>query len=242
LSRVVWGALPHLYEDGVDRGVLYLDGAGVAWNGLVSVDEKEVGTVDTSLYFDGLRYQIGQEAGDFAASVTAFTYPEEFLAYDGYSEGSAHKTFGFSYRTSDAKLHVVYNAVVRPTQQVHNTSSGSAEVSNFIWDLSTLPADVDDLRPTSHLVLDTKRFPQVTAMLEDILYGTETTEPRLPDPAEILSLYEGLLILEIIYNGDGSWTAIGPDSMVQPYPDGSFDLSSPSLDRLRDGMFVVDSY
>jgi hypothetical protein len=64
----------------------------------------------------------------------------------------------------------------------------------------------------------------------------------LPDPAELYELYEAATLLRIVYNGDGSYTATGPDSMVQLLDDGLFELSAPSVFLNEQDIFTVSSY
>ena len=56
--------------------------------------------------------------------------------------------------------------------------------------MTTTPVSVnDDVKPTSLLTIDsTKTDPDVLAALEDILYGTDTEEARLPMPSEVITL------------------------------------------------------
>ena len=52
--------------------------------------------------------------------------------------------------------------------------------------------DVPGFKPTAHLTVDsTKTDPAKLKALEDILYGSETAEPRLPMPEEVMELLKG---------------------------------------------------
>ena len=76
MGRLDWASIPSGYEVGVSNAVLYSEGEGLAWNGLMQVDEGASGTQNLDTYFDGRRLVIIQEIGDFEASVQAFTYPD----------------------------------------------------------------------------------------------------------------------------------------------------------------------
>src|SRR5215216_6404257 len=82
-----WGNVEdRIFETGVERGVLYpLDGPGVAWNGLISVDEKTSRDVK-SYYLDGIKFLDHAVPGAYSAKVEAFTYPEELDAILGTME------------------------------------------------------------------------------------------------------------------------------------------------------------
>src|SRR5689334_11158048 len=108
MSTLVWdGVGDRLYENGVTRGVLYKDdGVGVAWNGLISVEETSGDSV-SPIHFDGVKFNDLVTLGDFEAKLKAYTYPDEFLPYEGVLEEQAgffisnqpKSRFGLSYRT-----------------------------------------------------------------------------------------------------------------------------------------------
>lgn len=139
------------------------------------------------------------------------------LASGFYAGNQRRKKFGLSYRTLIGnatigedygyRIHVVYNAVAIPDQKNHATMIDSTEPVLNSWTLKTIPyyrldyawfksSDGVELeprgsvyRPVSHLVIDsTSVSPQDLALLEKLLYGTETTEPQLPAPIEMVEL------------------------------------------------------
>lgn len=246
MTRLAWGEGPPMYDQGVDHGVLYLDGTAVPWNGLVSVEEVATGEVDVDHYFEGNRVHISHEIGDFQAKISAYTYPDVFSEYNGYSDVEEYRRFGFAYRTRHGldgyKLHLVYNVLVNDDQRSWSTMSARTDPSLFAWDIHAAPEPVPGARPAARLMLESPRDPSVLKGLEDILYGTETTEPRLPDPAEVVELYEAATLLRIVYHGDGSYSASGPDHMVQELEDGRFALSAPTVFFLSHDIFAVNSY
>lgn len=246
MTRLKWGEGPRMFDLGVNQGVLYLDGTAVPWNGLVSVEEAASGAVDTDHYFEGNRIHISHELGDFEARLSAYTYPDVFAEYNGWSDREYYRRFGFSYRTEredeGTKLHIVYNVLVRDDQRSWQTFGTRPDPSLFTWDISGAAVPVPGARPAARLTLEAPRDPSVLAELEDILYGTDTTEPRLPDPAEIIELYEAATLLRITYNGDGTYTATGPDDMVVVHADGSFTLNAPTAFVDKEGIFTVNSY
>lgn len=209
MTRVVWGtAGERFYEAGVDRGVLYPQaGPGVPWNGLINVNEQSVGGDVTGYYLDGLKILNLMSQEDFEATIEAFSAPPEFAACDGTLSLAAglfitqqpRKTFGFSYRTLTGndvlgldygyKIHLVYNALAKPSEKVRATTSDSPDVLRQRWDVVTRPPLSAGFRPSAHLVLDSnKTSPSRLSAVEDILYGSTTTAPRLPTPAELVVL------------------------------------------------------
>ncbi len=223
MSKLTWDDVSqHTYEQGVSKGVLYPQATGatypngVAWNGLTAVNEKPSGAEPNKQYADNRVYAILMSAEEFAATVEAFTYPDEFAECDGskaiapgvFAGQQARKPFGMSYRTEigngdegDAygyKIHLVYGAKASPSEKSHSTVNESPELATFSWELATTPIPVEGGKPTAHIVIDsTKVAAAKLAALEAILYGTDgtgddqtgATVPRLPLPAELATLF-----------------------------------------------------
>jgi hypothetical protein len=219
--ELVWDQVgERQYETGVDHGVLYIPDNtgsylnGYAWNGLVSVTESPTGAEATPQYADNIKYLNLKSVEEFGATIEAFTYPEEFGQCDGTATPApgvavgqqGRKTFGLCYRTkvgndlnADAgyKLHLVYGADAAPSEKAFTTVNDSPEAITFSWELTTSPVAVGtvdgvDYKPTASLTVDsTKVNATALATLEDMLYGTAGTDPRLPQPAEVLALFTG---------------------------------------------------
>ena len=50
-------------------------------------------------------------------------------------------------------------------------------------------------KPTAHITIDsTKCKPEELKKLEDALYGTESTEPHLPLPAELKTIFTSVAV------------------------------------------------
>lgn len=213
MAKIQWDKSgEHIYETGVNHGVLYLPtngvyNKGVAWNGLSSVDEKPSGAEASAQYADNIKYLNLISAEQFAATIKAFTYPDEFAGCDGSREiakgvsvgQQERKVFGLSYTSligNDLegtsygyKIHLIYGALAAPSEKSHSTVNESPEAIAFSWELSTTPVEVPGMKNSAILTIDsTKTDPAKLKALEDILYGTETADPRLPLPAEIITI------------------------------------------------------
>lgn len=214
MAKLVWDATgERKYENGVRNGVLYvMDESGtypkgVAWNGLTAVTESPSGAEATALYADDVKYLNLISAEEFGATVEAYTYPDEFAQCNGEAslvEGvtigqQPRKTFGMAYRTvlgNDVenesygyKLHLIYGAVASPSEKAYATINDSPEAITFSWELKTTPVVVNGFKPTASLTIDsTKANAAKLAALEDILFGSESVEARLPLPNEIATL------------------------------------------------------
>lgn len=149
--------------------------------------------------------------------------------------------FGFSYRvmTADAyRLHLVYNATVDTSEYVYDQD----EVTGFRWDFSCLPISVPDSKKSAHIILDgTVAYSWAMEAVEDILYGTDEDPPRLPLPEELWQIIEDNSILVIIDHGDGTWTASGPEHVVDMLDATTFQISWPSAIYLDADTYTVSS-
>lgn len=213
MSKLVWDQTgERLYETGVRNGVLYIPTAGVyskgvAWNGLTAVTESPSGAEATPLYADDIKYLNLMSTEEFGATIEAYTYPDEFAECDGsaalvdgvYIGQQARKTFGLCYRTTlgndvdgndyGYKLHIIYGCLAAPSEKGYATINDSPEAITFSWEVTTTPVNVTGAKPTASITIDsTKADATKLAALEDILYGSESEEARLPLPDEIKTL------------------------------------------------------
>ena len=216
MSKLVWDATgERKYETGVRNGVLYVMGEGgtypkgVAWNGLTAVTESPSGAEATALYADDTKYLNLISAEEFGATIEAYTYPDEFAECDGSATLAAgvtigqqpRKTFGMSYRTvygNDVdnesygyKLHLIYGAVAAPSEKAYATINDSPEAITFSWEVKTTPVNVTGHKPTASLTIDSTKVDKAKlTKIEEILYGKDEVEARLPLPDEIIQIMQ----------------------------------------------------
>lgn len=217
MAKIVWDESgKRLYETGVKNGVLYIQnetGAyakGVAWNGLTAVTESPSGAEATPLYADDIKYLELFSAEEFGATIEAYTYPEEFEACDGSASlGTGvtigqqdRKTFGLCYRTvlgNDVKsneygykLHLIYGAKAAPSEKGYQTINDSPEAITFSWEVTTTPVNVAGFKPTASVTIDSTKIDAAKLKtIEDMLYGTESVEAKLPLPDELKTILAG---------------------------------------------------
>lgn len=214
MSKLVWDATgERLFETGVDRGVLYKQNAqgaypeGVAWNGLTAVNESPSGAEATDLWADNMKYLTLRSAEEFGFTIEAYMYPDEFMSCDGtaslatgvYIGQQSRDTFGMCYRTrlgNDTqldnhgyKLHLIYGASASPSEKSYQTVNDSPEAITFSWECKTTPVNVTGHKATACLIIDSTKVDSTKlSALEDVLYGGDNTEPRLPLPDEVATL------------------------------------------------------
>ena len=206
------------YELGVSKGVLFVKddtgayGNGVAFNGLISVTESPSGAEPNPQYANNKKYLELMSPEEYAFSIEAFTYPDEWEECDGSAnlEGvivgqQPRKKFGFSWVTNIGndvsenlgyKIHIAYEALAGVSEKAFSTINESPEAVTFSWDATTTPVPfspateaTEKLKPVSKITIDSRHVdPLVLKSLEDLLYGTETEQATLPSPQEVVEL------------------------------------------------------
>lgn len=190
---------------------------GVAWNGITAYNESPSGAEAQKMYADNIVYAAPRSAEDFGSTIEAYTYPDEWAACDGsreiapgvYAGQQKRMPFGLCVRTKigndvddDAgyKLHLQYNSTASPSERSYSTVNDSPEGITLSWETTATPVPVsavdpitkEQLRPICNIVIDsTKTDPAKLKQLEDILYGTDDAEPRLPLPDEVFKILQG---------------------------------------------------
>ena len=219
MAKLIWDNTgKRFYETGVKNVALYVfdntSGAkkykdGVAWNGVTAISESPSGAEPTALYADDKKYLNLLSAEEFAASIEAYTYPDEFAECDGsasLAEGftigqQARSKFALAYKTTIGndeagnslgyKLHIIYNCLAAPSEKAYNTINDSPEAITFSWEISTTPVTftIDGKEySTACVTIDSRTAdPSKLATLETKLFGgTEPdSKPTLVLPDEI---------------------------------------------------------
>lgn len=262
MSVITWDEIGERYfETGIDRGVFYPPvGSGVPWNGLISVNHTPIGGEAKPYYIDGYKYQNLSSPEEFAANIEAYTYPDEFEDCNGLvpignglSIGyQQKKSFGLCYRTKIGndvdsenhayKIHLVYNALAQPSNQNYSTVGDNPEAITFNWSITTKPIKTAGFKATPYMVLDTRKIttPLLTA-LEEIIYGTSITNPRLPSPTELIAMFLDWPTLYVIDNGNGTFTVSGPDDQVRLLDTNTYEINGVTVINNGDGSFEVST-
>lgn len=214
MAKLVFDELgKRFYETGVSNAVLYPqadDGSypkGVAWNGITAANESPSGAESNDQYADNIVYLSLTGAEKFEGTIEAFSSPAEFDECDGMKELSkgltvsqqTRKPFGFAYKSilgNDIKgndygykLHIWYGCKAAPSERSHSTVNDSPEPQNPSWSISSTPVAVPGAKPSSVLTFNSTTTPaDKLKKIEDILYGTDAADARLPLPSEIVDL------------------------------------------------------
>lgn len=213
MSKVVWDQTSErTYETGTDRGVVYPAGAGTytggePWNGLISVTLSPSGAEPTALWANNHKYANLMSTEELGGTIEAYMFPDAFAACNGLLElakgariGQQKRTaFGFTFRSligNDTegtaygyKIHLVYGALASPSEDANTTVNDSPEAKTMSWEFSTTPVEATGFEPTSHIEIDSTAVDaEKLKALEDILYGSEDEEARLPLPDEVATI------------------------------------------------------
>ena len=216
MAALIWDAAgDRYYETGVDRGVLYVMGSnntygnGVAWNGLTGVNENPEGGDKQEFWADNILYATMRGREQAGGSITAYTYPDEFMECDGQTQLAAgvhigqqkRKSFCFSWRTligndltdeAGYKIHIAYGCTASPSGRDYSTVNDSPDAAEFSWDYEAVPVSVTGHDPASTLEIDSRTVAAAKlTQIEEALYGTASTQPHILMPDEILSIISG---------------------------------------------------
>lgn len=202
-----------LFETGVSNAVLFPQAEngtyplGVAWNGVTAANESPSGAEANDHYADNMKYLSLTGVENFEGTIEAFYSPKEFDQCDGMAElnkgvrahQQARKPFGFAFlsligndtKETDygQKLHLWYGCKASPSERSYATVAESKEPANPSWSITSTPAPVPGKKPTSVITIDSTQISaEKWKAITDAIYGTESTEPYLPLPEQVIEL------------------------------------------------------
>ena len=211
MTRIAWSEIGNrLFEAGVDRGVLYVgDDPGVAWTGLIGVQENSSGGEPKPRFVDGVKVSNHASLEQFEGTIEAFAYPLPFEACDGTAilqnglraKHQRRRSFGMTYRTKIGndlqgleyayKIHILYNLRAEPSERGFETLGEDVEPMVFSWDVTARPEIVLGLVPTAYFEIDSRTVPsELLEIIENILYGDSTQDSSLPSAGELFFLFD----------------------------------------------------
>ena len=260
MARITWGENESgTYSSGLDRGVLFPGNeSSVPWMGLVSVSERYEGSAPEVVYVDGRKVIHTPHAPEFAANLTAYTYPEEFDRFQGYDEiyngimageQVVDDVFHVSYRTMidggpHYQLHVLFNLTATADDLERMSHAEDVDPLEFSWDLQSIPQGFSDNLFLSHLMIDSRKISQgLLKTIEDRLYGTSSIDGNIGLFIETITK-----LADIKYNGewyfvrqdDGVWTLLGPDDSVT-YDNGTWTAKNLSRVSNNGTTFTINN-
>lgn len=227
MTKLDWSQVGGRYfEAGIDQGVLFVDGSsGVPWVGLVNFVQSHSGGTSSPNYLDGIKISNRSSPEEFEGTLEAYTYPVEFERCDGTYRAEnglrvtqqRRRPFSMVYRSKIGneiqglerayKLHILYNLTAEPSDVGYKTLADQNEPLTFSWKVSSRAESIEGFRPSAHFIIDSRDIPPpLLASVEDLLYGTDTTEPVIPSPGELLFMFDSYL--DTVYDAGTPYTPV----------------------------------
>ncbi len=227
MARITWAQVGERYfEAGIDRGVLFVeDNPGIPWVGLVNFNQQPSGGESSPRWLDGIKISNRSSPEEFEGTLEAFTYPVEFERCDGTYRADnglritqqRRRPFSMVYRSKIGsevaglelayKIHLLYNLKAEPSERGYKTLVDQNEPLTFSWKITSRAVPIEGYRPSAHFIVDSRDVPaELLTQLEDLLYGTEMTDPSLPTPGELLFLFDSYL--DEVYDAGTPYTPV----------------------------------
>ena len=199
----------HIYTTGTSHGILQVSGStkAVAWNGLIGVTATPAGADENKFYANNNKYLGLRGVETFGGTIKAYDRPDEFEVCDGSVElqkglrihQQTRLPFNFSWQTikgNDTKMdeygyeiHIAYNCTASPSPRDYTTVNESPAPLELSWEFQTTPVAVEGAKPTSYVTIDsTKVDGTKLKKITDALYGTATTEAKIPSIDELVTM------------------------------------------------------
>lgn len=210
MAKLNWDeADKHIYTTGTSHGILQVKGQqkAVAWNGLIGVTATPAGADENKFYANNNKYLGLRGVETFGGTIKAYDRPDEFEECDGSKaimpglsiHQQTRMPFNFSWQTikgNDSKLdeygyeiHIAYNCTASPSARDYTTVNESPAPLEMSWEFQTTPVSVGGSKPTSYVTIDsTKIAAAKLTKITDALYGTATTEAKIPSIDDLLAI------------------------------------------------------
>lgn len=245
MSTIVWDEIgSKIYETGISKAVIYTNsGVVVPWSGLTSIQENTT-QQSTPIYFDGRKIYDQVTLGEYSATVKAITYPDELTELQGYGSirngifiaDQLSTVFNLSYQTLIGddligqvgyKIHIIYNVTATMKAPSYSTVSESINFSQFEWNLTAVPEDLEFYRPTAHIIIDsTKVSSTLLQQIEGMLYGTSIVSANLLSMSKLIESLGELISISIVDNNDGTFTASSTTDALIVHGTGALDSTA----------------
>lgn len=206
-----------LYVQRKQNNGTYAYANGVPFNGVSSIEDNPSGAESTAIYADNIKYLDLTSKEDYGLNITSYTSPDEFDECDGTKsvayglkvKQQTRSRFGLVWRTNIGndtegndygyRIHIAYNLKAAPSTRTHSTINDSPEAQELSWECTTTDVVLDDIRDVNgnplkgaaKFEIDTNDLSSdALAALEDLLFGSETSEATLPSPQDLAAFLE----------------------------------------------------
>ncbi len=112
----------------------------------------------------------------------------------------------------------------------------------FSWKITAIPEVLTEHRPTAHVIFDTTRMNRfLIADLEAILYGDSVNNSRFPSISELIVFIKNWVLITITDNGNGTWTATGPDELITLLDPTTFQITEANAVYLDPSTYQIST-
>jgi hypothetical protein len=137
----------------------------------------------------------------------------------------------------------LYNLTAIEETRTYKTLVLESELQSFTWKLTGIPENISGFRPTSHLIIDSRKINQyLLADIEDVLYGLNTEDAKLPTMKSLLTFIRKWDRIIIEDNLDGTWTiesdALGVITLVDST---TYTIDSPDIVVIDANSYTISS-
>ncbi len=114
-------------------------------------------------------------------------------------------------------------------------------IPSLSWAYTTRPVYAGpNLRPTAHVIIDSTRVPKALVdFIEEVLYGTATLGATMPPLAQLVDIFQNAFKVQIVDNGDGTWTATGPADLVKMTSSTEFEVTTPFATMINGNTYNI---
>lgn len=206
-----------LYVQRKQNNGTYAYANGVPFNGVSSIEDNPSGAESTAIYADNIKYLDLTSKEDYGLNITSYTSPDEFDECDGTKQVAyglkvkqqTRSRFGLVWRTNIGndtegndygyRIHIAYNLKAAPSTRTHSTINDSPEAQELSWECTTTDVVLDDikdingnpLKGAAKFEIDTNDLSSdALAALEDLLFGSKSSEATLPSPQDLAAFLE----------------------------------------------------
>ena len=213
MSKLQWPKEDRYYETGVDKVAVYVGSKSEAWNGVTAVNETPSGGEPTKIYADNVVYGAVMSPEENSLTIECLNYPRLFSQCVGKTElvdgvfisQQNRNPFGFTYRSlvkngnvankDHYKIHLFYKMFCASSEESNATLNDSPEQKTLSFSATALDVPISEELTGARIVLDSRAFDKaglVNALriIENYLYGTDSTKPTIPTLSQITEVVD----------------------------------------------------
>lgn len=212
-----------LFEGGCSKGMCYNFNPvtnsydyGRPWSAITKFTDNPSGADEQSSYADNIKYISMRGAENYGFTIGCFFYPSNFTKCLGKKDvkkgvtvsQQEREVFGFCVTTQVGNdiqgldygetIHLIWNATASPVSKDYSSLNESPTPTEITIECTANPIDAGfGYKPTCNMEICTVGMSEedlaVVSELKDILYGTNSTTPRLPSPEEVIAMFENTI-------------------------------------------------